>query len=37
MIVSIYVKLILQGEKSLEDVPEHLKEDIQKALGDLDA
>ncbi len=36
-LVNIYVKLILAGKKTIEDVPERLKEEVQKALGDLDA
>ncbi len=35
--VNIYRNLILANKKTIEDVPQHLKEDVQKALGDLDA
>lgn len=31
----IYAKLIKNGEKSIEDVPEHIRADVQKELDSL--
>ncbi len=33
--VGIYVKLILAGRKKLEEVPEHLKEEVTEKLTNL--
>lgn len=32
--VAIYVALIKKGKKTIEDVPETLREEVRKALGD---
>ena len=35
-IFKIYAKLIKNGEKSIEDVPEHIRLDVQRELNSLD-
>lgn len=31
----IYVKLITLGKKTIEDVPEHLRDEVRRRLGEL--
>lgn len=33
--VEIYVKLIVLGKKTIEDVPSHLKDEVAKRLNEL--
>ncbi len=33
--VNIYVKLIVANKKTIEDVPQHLKEDVNNVLNNL--
>lgn len=32
--VQVYVDLILKGKKTIDDVPERIREQVRKALGD---